>query len=458
VRPPATADKLNLSQDFKMNKITFAVRPRHTAIQFGLSIAGLFFLTGCVSLPKEAPPAKVACPAGVPAGTQCLRGQDSAGSHYLIATPAKWSGVLVVHAHGGPALGEPKASRADEDIKRWAITLTEGHAWAGSVFRQGGFAVTTAAEDTERVRRIFVAKPQRTLLHGQSWGAMVATRAAELYPKSWEGILLTSGVVAGPTTYDFRLDLRAIYQHLCRNHPRPDEPQYPLSLGLPADSKLTAAELATRVNDCLGVRKPAAQRTPDQAQKIKTIVDVLKIPENSIVGHINWGTFTLRDVVEKSGGASPFGNDTVKYSGSANDAALNAEVLRFKADAKASARFDADVNHQGRFKVPVLTTHGIGDSTVFVEGSDTLRQRMEASGNGARLVQTYVNSSEHSYLGDAIYPPLFEALLNWVNQGTKPTPAGIAARCPALRPAQAAECRFDTGYTPRPLATRIAPR
>jgi hypothetical protein len=80
----------------------------------------------------------------------------------LLAKPAQWSGVLVVHAHGGPALGEPKASRADEDIQRWAITLTEGHAWAGSVFRQGGFAVTTAAEDTERVRRIFVdhvAKP-----------------------------------------------------------------------------------------------------------------------------------------------------------------------------------------------------------------------------------------------------------------------------------------------------------
>jgi pimeloyl-ACP methyl ester carboxylesterase len=436
-------------------------RSIRAAVGLSLSIAGAVLLTGCASAPKEAPPAQLACPAGVPAGVQCWRGQDSAGSHYLLAKPARWSGVLVVHAHGGPALGEPKANRADADIQRWAITLAEGHAWAGSVFRQGGFAVTTAAEDTERVRRIFVdhvAKPQRTLLHGQSWGAMVATRAAELYPQSWEGILLTSGVVAGPTTYDFRLDLRAIYQHLCQNHPRPDEPAYALSLGLPADSKLTAAELATRVNDCLGVRKPAAQRSAEQIQKIKTIVDVLKIPENSIAGHLNWGTFTLRDVVTKSGGASPFGNDTVQYRGSANDAALNAAVLRFKADPQASARFDADVNHRGRFKVPVLTTHGIRDSTVFVEGSDTLRLRMESAGNGARLVQTYVDSAEHSYLGDAIYPPLFEALLAWVNQGTKPTPVGIASRCAALRPAQAAECRFQTAYTPQPLTTRIALR
>lgn len=427
----------------------------------GLFSAAVMLLSGCASAPKEASPAQVACPVGVPAGTQCWRGQDSAGSHYLLAKPVQWSGVLVVHAHGGPALGEPKASRAEEDIKRWSITLTEGHAWAGSVFRQGGFAVTTAAQDTERVRRIFVdhvAKPQRTLLHGQSWGAMVATRAAELYPQSWEGILLTSGVVAGPTTYDFRLDLRAIYQHLCQNHPRPDEPQYPLSLGLPAGNPMTSAELTTRVNDCLGLRKPAAQRSTEQVQKIKTIVDVLKIPENSIAGHLNWGSFTLRDVVSKNGGASPFGNDQVKYIGSGDDTALNAAVLRFKADPQASARFDADVNHHGRFKVPVLTAHGISDSTVFVEGNDTLRQRMDAAGNGTRLVQTFVNSSEHSYLGEAIYPPLFEALLAWVNQGTKPTPAGIAQRCLALRPAQAAECRFQTDFTPRPLATRIAPR
>jgi hypothetical protein len=109
--------------------------------------------------------------------------------------------VLVVHAHGGPVLGPPQASRADADERRWAVTVQLGHAWAGSVFRQDGFAVTTAAEDTESVRQIFVqhvGQPRRTLLHGQSRGAMAAARAGETYPKSREGILLTSGVVAGP--------------------------------------------------------------------------------------------------------------------------------------------------------------------------------------------------------------------------------------------------------------------
>ncbi len=426
--------------------------------------ATVFFLAACASppaAPPETPPQAQACPAGVPEGARCLRGQDSASSHYLIVMPAQWSGVLVVHAHGGPSLGTPSSKRNDEDIQRWAITVREGHAWAGSVFRQGGFAVTTAAEDTERVRRIFVdhvAKPRRTLLHGQSWGGMVATRAAEMFPKSWEGLLLTSAVVAGPATYDFRLDLRAVYQYLCNNHPRPDEGAYPLPIGLPADSKLTNADVARRADECLGTAKPAAQRTPEQAQKLKTLATVLKIPESSIPGHLNYATFTFRDLVLKNGGVSPFSNEHVRYVGSADDAALNAGVPRFKADAAAVARFAADVDHSGRFAVPVLTAHGIGDATVFVEGSDTLRQRMVAAGHGDRLVQTFVDSSEHSYWGDAYYPPLFEALLNWVDKGRKPTASGIADRCRQLRSAQPADCRFLPDYAVKPLTSRVPQR
>jgi pimeloyl-ACP methyl ester carboxylesterase len=435
-----------------------------TKMRSTLLLAGAFaLLAGCATTPShppEAAPQAATCPEGVPAGARCLRGQDSAKAHYLIVMPAQWSGVLVVHAHGGPVLGDPKASRADEDIKRWAITVQQGHAWAGSVFRQGGFAVTTAAEDTDRVRRIFVDhvdQPQRTLLHGQSWGAMVATKAAELFPKSWDGMLLTSGIVAGPTNYDFRLDLRVIYQYLCNNHPRPDELQYPLGMGLPADSKMSRADLAARVNDCLGLNKPAAQRTPEQARRVRTIVNVVHIPDSAIIGHLNTGTYTYRDIAQRTG-ASPFSNEGVRYVGSDDDAALNAGVRRYRADPAAAARFAADIDYAGRFAMPVLTAHGINDPTALVEGNDTLRRRMDAAGSGSRLVQTFVDSNQHSYWGDAMYPPLFEALLNWIDKGEKPTPAGIAARCRALRAATPADCRFVVDYAVKPLASRIPPR
>jgi pimeloyl-ACP methyl ester carboxylesterase len=59
-----------------------------------------------------------------------------------------------------------------------------GYAWAGSTYRRGGYGITMAAEDTERLRTIFVqhfGPARRTILHGQSYGGGVASKAAELY-------------------------------------------------------------------------------------------------------------------------------------------------------------------------------------------------------------------------------------------------------------------------------------
>jgi hypothetical protein len=106
----------------------------------------------------------------------------------------------------------------------------------------------------------------------------------------------------------------------------------------------------------------------------------------------------------------------------------------------------------------VVNAHGISDATAVVEATDTLRQRMVAAGNGQRLVQAYIDSAEHSYWGDAYYPPLFEALLNWVEKGVKPTPQGIAERCRQLMGARATECKFVPDYVAKPLASRVLPR
>lgn len=436
-----------------------------------LAAMAALWLAGCAqspTAPPEAAPVATACPEGTPAGARCLRGQDSAGAHYLIVVPSQWNQMLVVHAHGGPALGAPKASRADEDIKRWAITVQAGYAWAGSVFRPGGVAVRTAAEDTERVRRIFVehvAQPRLTLLHGQSWGAGVAAKTAEMVSapgmrSPYAGVLLSSGVLAGGTrSYDFRLDLRVVYQYLCNNHPRPDEAPYPLWMGLPADSQMTRAELAARVDDCLGVRKPAAQRSPEQARKLKTIVDVIRIPESSVLAHLNWGTWHFQDIAQnRTGGRNPFDNSQVRYSGSADDGALNAGVLRYRADPGAVAGFGADTDPTGRIGVPVLTVHGIHDPTAFVELESAFRDTMAAAGTDAHLVQVFSDHREHSYLSDPTYVALFDALVRWAERGDKPTPAGIADSCRRFEAQFGQGCRIVPDYRPAPLSARVAPR
>jgi hypothetical protein len=425
--------------------------------------------SGGPDVATEAAPAAATCPPAVPAGTRCLAGRDSAGAYYLIAIPQDWNRHLVLHAHGGPELGAPTPARTVEDLTRWAITVKAGYAWAGSTFRQGGVEVRAAAEDTERLRRIFVrhvAQPRRTILHGQSWGASVAAKGAEMYTAAtvgsqpYDAVLLTSGVLGGGTrSYDHRLDLRAVYQYLCRNHPRPEEAQYPLNIGLPADARMTARELAARTSECLGLDKPAAQRTAEQQRRVETIERVVRIPASSIQGHLNWGTFHFQDVVHKrTGGASPFGNTGVVYSGSADDAALNAGVARYRADPQAVRRFAQDTDPTGRIPVPVLTTKWIDDPTAFVELDAHFREVMERAGTAGQLVQTYTRRGTHSYISDPTYPTLFAALLEWVETGRKPTPAGIATACPAQEPRFGAGCSFAPEYQPRPLAARVPPR
>ncbi|MEO8081284.1 MAG: hypothetical protein ABI641_12185 [Caldimonas sp.] len=418
------------------------------------------------------PPGQTApCPQGVAAGSRCVSGRDSEGAYYWLAVPRAWNGVLVVHAHGGPALGVPKASRPVEDLHRWSIWTRAGYAYAASGYRQGGVAVTSAAEDTERVRRIFVAEygmPRRTILHGQSWGAGVAAKAAEMYagPSSlrspYDGVLLTSGVLGGGShSYDFRLDLRVVYEAVCANHPLPSEPAYPLWQGLPADSELTRAELARRVDDCTGVRHPPAQRTAAQQQRLDTLTRVIHIPERSLIGHLNWATWHFQDIAAKrAGGGNPFGNEGVHYQGSAGDAALNAAVLRYRADPAAKAMFAADTDPTGRIGVPVLSMHAIDDPTAFVELESTFRDTMAAGGSADRLVQVVTDDHEHSYLSDAEYVAAMAALLAWVERGDKPTPQGIAASCSRVdaRFEPTKGCRFLPDFTTPPLSTRTPPR
>lgn len=429
--------------------------------------AGVF--AAAMAAYAEPAPQPVACPAEVSASARCFGGQDTAGAYYLIAIPDVWNKVLVMHAHGGPVLGPPKVERSVEDLTRWSVIVKAGYAYAGSTYRRGGYGVTMAAEDTERLRRIFVehlGAPRRTLLHGQSYGAAVASKAAELYaavggkPGPYHGVLLTSGVLGGGArAYDFRLDLRVVYQYVCKNHPKPDEPAYPLWQGLPKDSTLTRAELVRRVDECTGLRQPAAKRTERQKANLATILSVVKIPERSLMGHLNWATWLFQDLVgERLGGRNPFGNIGAVYQGSADDAALNAGVLRYAADPRAVAELDADSAPSGRITVPVLALHAVNDPTAFVELESLYADVVKRAGTSRWLVQTFSDEAEHSFLSAPQYPALLTALMDWIDRGVKPTPQAIADGCRQFEPAYGSACRLLPNHRNASLDTRVPAR
>ncbi|MEO3868749.1 hypothetical protein ABGB18_07965 [Nonomuraea sp. B12E4] len=415
-----------------------------------------------------AEPAPAPCPEVLAGQATCYGGQDRNGAHYMIAIPADWNGSLVMHAHGGPDLTEQSdPERSPEDLARWSVMVREGYAWAGSAYRRGGYGTRMAAEDTENLRRLFVeefGRPRRTYVHGQSWGGNVAAKVAEIYGRRpgspYDGVLLTSGVLAGGSRgYDYRVDLRVVYQYYCRNHPRPTEPQYPLWMGLRADSTMTTAGLRARLSECTGFDLQPAERTPLQQRNLDDILAVTKIPERTLESHLRFATFTFRDIVHnRLGGRNPFGNRTVRYSGSHDDKALNAGVERFSADPRAvrDLSFDSDVT--GAVSLPVLTLHAIDDPTAFVEHEAAYRASLEGARSAGHLVQSFTRESEHSELSASEYATAMSALATWVRTGAKPTAAALAASCPDFDAVYGTGCFYDPGFAPADYASRVLPR
>ncbi|HEY4032042.1 MAG TPA: hypothetical protein VGM25_16975, partial [Caulobacteraceae bacterium] len=403
------------------------------------------------------------------AESRCFAGPDENGAFDWIVIPKAWNGSLVVHAHGGPSLNTPKLDTSVSDLNRFVVTVEEGFAWAGSSYRHPGFGVRDAAADTDNLRKIFWAqfgRPRHTLLHGQSWGANVAEKTAELHGAAasgkpvYDGVILTSGVLGGGTrSYDFRADLRAVYQYYCQNLPAAGEPAYPLWHGLAPDNTLTRKDVVARIDVCTGAGLAAANRSPDQQHRLDQILRVIRIPERTFVDHMDWATLTFHDLVDRQlMGRNPFSNTGVAYKGSDDDQALNKGVERFAADPAAVQALADDADLSGKLRVPTLTLHAEDDPTAFVELENAFHETVARAGAERLLVQSFTDEHEHSKEATPEYAALFRGMINWIERGEKPTAASLAAECERARSAYGEACHFDPGFKPAPLSTRVYAR
>ena len=397
------------------------------------------------------------CPRSVGAGVTCLSLQDEAGAWLIIAKPDNWNGRLIVHAHGGPRLGEPEREDSLEDLDRFAVMVRQGYAWIGSSYRRGGYGVRSAAEDVDRSRSVFwdlFGRPERTLLHGQSWGGNVAAKAAELYgvddagTLTYDGVLLTNGVLNGGTkAYQFRADLRAVYQYVCGNHPAPSDPPYPVWQGLPAGARMTRTELRRRIVDCTGIGLSGRERTAQQTRRKRDILAVTGLEEDELIAHMNWATFTFQDLVQlRLGGRNPFDNSRTVYSGSSDDAALNAGVERFTADPEAVAMLAHDADLTGQIVAPTVTLHALHDPTVFYAAEAVYADTVASAGRSHLLVQATTDEDQHSKLEDAGYLTVLAALERWIDTGERPDPTRFQQDCVVDHTPRS--CRFVTPALP----------
>ena len=163
-------------------------------------------------------------------------------------------------------------------------------------------------------------------------------------------------LAGGSRGYDYRVDLRVVYQYYCGNHPRPTEPQYPLWMGLREGSTMTSAGLRARLQECTGFQSEPAARTELQQRNLDDILAVTGIPESTIESHLRFATFTFRDIVHaRLGGRNPFSNRGSATPAVHDDKALNAGVERFAADPSARRDLSWDSDLTGAVDVPTLS-------------------------------------------------------------------------------------------------------
>jgi hypothetical protein len=406
------------------------------------------------------------CPDGLPTGVECMAGQDYLGAWYWLAKPKDWNGVLVLHTHDDPDLETPDPERPARDMVRWKAWLDAGYAWAGSGFRAAGYDAENAAEDSERVRQEFIGEfgePKRVLLHGHGWGAPVATRMAQRYttpdfhPKRgssgkppYDAVLLTNGQLAGARAFDGWLDLRVLYQAVCRNHPAANEPAYPLWMGLPLNATLADDELVRRVDDCTGVARKPAQRSAAQQQALATLLRLTGLPEAGLLPQLRHATYDLQYLVwQQLGGKSALGNEGIVY-GSTADAALNRALPRYRIDAAARGLLEGLSDAGGSVHVPVLTLHAQGDPIAVVEQTSFWRQSMEETGTAAQLLQVVMPGADHDQVPAAALTAAARTLLDWVQSGQRPAAAAVARAC--------AGCGWRTDLPVAALASRVPER
>ena len=328
-----------------------------------------------------------------------------AGAAYRIDVPSDWNRRVVVFFHGTSetpltyAAGEPLAPMFRHILQRRYAVLQSGYS-------AGGWALEEAEKDSERLRRHFVAghgKPDQFLVMGMSMGGALVAMAIERRADIYAGALSLCGVLEpGDALFQRDFALAAAFDF---HFPGVLPPLVPVPAGYAADEKMIA-KIATAL-----ASKPAATQS---LLRWYGAADAQSLPD------VIAGTLTdFRDLQHRAGG-NPLGNADLIYVNSGDDAALNAGVRRYRADARAAAWLARWYTPSGRLTRPLLAVHDIGDPLVPAAGAFTYALTVQRAGHADNFVQQYVERAGHCVFKPEEVAIAFDELVDWVDAGKRP--------------------------------------
>jgi pimeloyl-ACP methyl ester carboxylesterase len=384
-----------------------------------------------------------------PASRREVIGTDETGAQYALFLPYNWNGDLAVYVHGfiDPAAAIALPDAAPVDVAPWVVELRErllqaGYAVAYSSFSENGWAVDDGAQRTRELRPLFAyyfAKPDKTYVIGRSLGALTTMLLVEKYAEDSSGISLlglislsTSGervidgalalcgpVGGGRKQTDYVAHTRVLFDFFYPGVVPGDVlhvPSMPYSSTSPVVQAIVGSLLANP-------QAAVALASVDQVELPWTTFPELI---NSVVRVLGYNVLGTNDVLERTGGASPFENRNTTYTGLGTfDATLNAGVGRFAGSSQGFSFLKAYYQPRGFLDAPVLTLHTTLDPDVPFSHEAALASIVANAGKSKKLAQQHYVRYGHCNFTPAETTAAFLRLVDWVERGVKPV-SGLA--------------------------------
>lgn len=355
-------------------------------------------------------------------GVTIITESTGRGSTFAIAMPESWNGSLIVYAHGIVDPAAPVALPSGQDgFETLRSAWTDlGYAVAYSSFEENGYALKSAITSTHDLRQQFhtrFGQPARTYLAGHSLGGLAVVKLAEQFPGHYDGALaMCTPVGGGVAEIQYLSDARVAFDYFFPSVVPGGVFDVPAGTSFAAGSPLFNRVLSALVAGLSAPGQPTLQFA-SVARLPFTNVNELIASAMTVVG------FSVRfsnDIMERTNGRIPYDNTLTVYTGSANDAALNAGIERFAGRTGAVQYFDRYYTPTGDIGIPLLTLHTRFDPVAPFAQEASYAQAVLDAGSNTWLAQRSIASYGHCNINLAETMSGFEALVTWVTAGTKP--------------------------------------
>ncbi|MFG3603027.1 alpha/beta hydrolase family protein [Micromonospora chersina] len=362
---------------------------------------------------------------------------------YVIETPARWNGELVMWAHGYRGQGTVLSPEPPGYDLRQRL-LAQGYAWASSSYDRNGYDIRSGVLGTRALADFFahtVKRPKRVYIAGVSMGGHIIGRSLEQYPGYYDGALPMCGVLGDHELFDFFLDYNLVAQALA------GVPAYPTP-----DDYLTNA--VPRIQVALGLAglKPGGPDTTNDLGKQLRAITVERSGgprPGADAAFAVWKDF-LFSITTTDGGDSPAQrpgqlatNLLTRYSPN-SPVNVNATVQRVAPEnlrQRLSPTLTEVPRISGRPTVPVLSLHDLGDLFVPFSMEQAYARDTAWHGRSRLVVQRAVRAAQHCEFSPAEAGAAWDDLVSWVRTGQRPAGDAVTDRQAVAAPDFG--CRFS---------------